>query len=171
MAEAPLTSADNDSRPYRPCVGLMLLNRDGRVFVGNRIDTPGNHWQMPQGGIDEGEQPREAAIRELREEIGTDRATILAESSDWYSYDLPPALSRKVWKGRYRGQTQKWFALRFDGVDADIDLETHHPEFSTWQWADVGSLIDLIVPFKRDIYRQVVSEFRYLADPVTLAKF
>jgi putative (di)nucleoside polyphosphate hydrolase len=160
----------DDPRPYRPCVGLMLVNRRGAVFVGNRIDTPGDHWQMPQGGVDEGETPQEAALRELGEEVGLapDLVEVLAESRDWHAYDLPAGLSRRVWKGRYRGQTQKWFALRFLGEDSDIDLTAHTPEFSAWQWASLDRLPDLIVPFKRDIYLQVVEEFRPLIDEIAL---
>lgn len=151
--------ADTDNRPYRPCVGLMLINRTGDVFVGNRIDTPGDHWQMPQGGIDDGETPAQAALRELAEEIGTDRVRILAESENWLSYDLPRELSRKIWKGRYRGQTQKWFLLLFEGEDGDVRLDAHHPEFSEWQWTPLSELSRQIVPFKRDTYDQVVQEF------------
>ncbi|MCR9220067.1 MAG: RNA pyrophosphohydrolase [Alphaproteobacteria bacterium] len=159
-------NAPEDPRPYRKCVGLMLVNPVGHVFVGNRIDTPGDHWQMPQGGVDEGETPLEAAWRELREEVGVgvDKAELLAESSTWHAYDLPPALSRRVWKGRYRGQTQKWFALRFLGTDADIDLAAHKPEFSEWRWAPLDRLTDLIVPFKREIYLRVAEEFRPVID-------
>lgn len=149
-----------DTRPYRECVGLMLVNPSGAVFVGNRIDTPGDHWQMPQGGIDAGETPEEAAWRELLEEVGTDRAELLAESATWHSYDLPPGLSRRVWKGRYRGQTQKWFAFRFLGKDSDIDLTRHTPEFGEWRWVPLDHLVELIVPFKREIYARVVAEFR-----------
>lgn len=149
-----------DTRPYRPCVGLMLVNDRGEVFVGNRIDTPGAHWQMPQGGIDEGESPRDAAMRELEEEIGTGKARILAEAEDWHAYDLPRELSRKIWKGRYRGQKQKWFLLAFEGEDSDIRLDAHYQEFSEWQWAPFDQLTDLIVPFKRDTYAKVTAEFR-----------
>lgn len=151
------------ARPYRPCVGLMLLNRDNKVFVARRIDTPGDHWQMPQGGIDDGEDPRRAGLRELAEEIGTDRAEIIAESRDWLSYDLPEALAAKVWGGRYRGQTQKWLVLRFLGEDGDIDLATAKPEFTAWKWVELERLPELIVPFKRAIYRRLVEEFRDLA--------
>jgi putative (di)nucleoside polyphosphate hydrolase len=141
----------------------MLFGPDGRVWVGNRIDTPGDHWQMPQGGIDEGESPREAGLRELREEIGTDNAEILAEFPEWLKYDLPPEISAKKWGGRYRGQKQRWFALRFTGRDEDIRLDLHHQEFDAWKWEDIERLPDLAVGFKRDIYQQLVAAFRYLA--------
>ncbi len=148
---------------YRPCVGVMLLDAKGRVFVGERIGTPGA-WQMPQGGIDDGATPLEAARRELKEEVGTDKAEFLSESAVWFSYDLPKDLRAKLWRGRYRGQTQKWFAFRFLGSDKDIDLETHHPEFARWQWLGMRDLPDHIVPFKRKVYRQVIAEFAHLAD-------
>lgn len=150
---------DPELLPYRPCVGIMLINDQGRVFVGRRKDTP-DAWQMPQGGIDEGESPREAALRELEEEIGTAKAEILAESAGWHRYDLPGHLLGKVWGGRFRGQEQKWLLCRFTGGDGDIDLATAHPEFDAWQWVHPDDLIRLIVPFKRQIYQAVVEEFR-----------
>lgn len=152
---------------YRLGVGVMLLNTDGLVFVAKRIDMPVDAWQMPQGGIDQGEDPRAAAFRELEEETGTAKAEIIAESREWLTYDLPPELlGRIVWGGRYRGQKQKWFAMRFLGADGEIDLEAHaHPEFSEWHWAPVDTLVEMIVPFKRDLYRQVVAEFAHLAKP------
>jgi len=143
----------------------MLLGPDGRVWVGDRIDTPGGHWQMPQGGIDEGESPRDAALRELHEEIGTDKAEIVAEHTEWLRYDLPQEIARRMWGGRYRGQEQRWFALRFTGKDSDIDLSRHHPEFEAWRWEDIDRLPDLVVGFKREIYREVVAAFRHLAKP------
>lgn len=152
---------DPDQLPYRPCVGVMLVNDSGGVFVGRRIDTA-DAWQMPQGGIDPGEAPRAAALRELKEEIGTDRAAVLAESAGWHRYDLPPHLLGKVWGGRFRGQEQKWVLARFTGTDADIDLNVGDPEFDAWQWVPVDDLIRLIVPFKRAIYQAVVDEFRGL---------
>lgn len=147
-----------DDLPYRPCVGILLLDPRRRIFVARRIDTP-DAWQMPQGGIDKGEDPATAALRELEEEIGTAKAEILAETRDWLRYDLPPHLLGKVWKGRYRGQTQKWFALRFLGEDADIDLDRPHREFDAWRWATPAQVLADIVAFKRSIYRAVLDEF------------
>ena len=149
---------------YRPCVGMMVFNRSGRVFVGQRLDNPTDAWQMPQGGIDKGEDPRAAALRELEEEIGTANVEIIAETEDWLRYDLPQTLIGKLWKGRYRGQEQKWFVMRFLGGDDEIDLHTHHPEFSDWKWVDVVALPDLIVPFKRSLYRELVRRFRDLVE-------
>ncbi len=143
----------------------MLFGQDGRVFVGNRIDTPGDHWQMPPGGIDAGETPREAALRELHEEVGTDKAEIIDEYPDWLSYDLPPELSRRIWGGRFRGQKQRWFALRFTGRDSDIHLSRDHAEFEAWRWEDIDRLPELVVGFKRDIYSKVVAAFRRHAKP------
>jgi len=148
--------------PYRPCVGMMLINRAGLVFVARRIDTLVEAWQMPQGGIDEGEDPRIAALRELEEEIGTTKAEIMAESRDWLSYDLPEHLVPQLWGGKYRGQKQKWFALRFLGEDSDINIETKHPEFSQWKWVTPAEVPELIVPFKRELYQAVVGEFSSL---------
>ena len=152
--------------PYRPCVGIMLIGGGGRVFVAQRIDSPAAAWQMPQGGIDAGESPRQAALRELREEVGTDKAEILAESRNWWRYDLPAERVPRLWGGRYRGQEQRWFALRFLGDDADIDIETESPEFSAWRWAEMAELPDIIVPFKRQIYREVIAEFGHLDEAI-----
>ncbi len=141
----------------------MLLNRVGQVFTAQRIDTPGA-WQMPQGGIDGGESPRAAALRELEEETGTGKAKILARSRDWIRYDLPADLVPLIWRGRYRGQKQKWFAMMFEGVDSDIDIATEHPEFSAWRWAELEDLSRLIVDFKRPLYEAVIEEFRELVE-------
>lgn len=141
----------------------MLLNRGGQVFVGKRIDQTLEGWQMPQGGIDKGESPREAALRELEEEIGTRNVEILREHPEWLNYDLPPRLVGLALRGRYRGQTQKWFAMRFLGGDAEITLATAHPEFSHWKWAQVDELPSVIVPFKRDTYAKVIAAFGDLA--------
>jgi putative (di)nucleoside polyphosphate hydrolase len=152
-----------EQRPYRPGVGVMLLNRQAEVLVGRRIDMPSDAWQMPQGGIDGNETPEAAAWREMREEIGTDKAALLAESRDWYFYDLPPDLADQIWHGRFRGQRQKWFAFRFLGQDGDIDITTHRPEFSDWKWAPMSELPSLIVPFKRRLYADLLTEFGHLA--------
>lgn len=149
--------------PYRPCVGIMLLNPENKVFVARRIDTRAEAWQMPQGGIDEGENPRVAALREMREEIGTDNAEIIAESAGWLEYDLPKDLVPKLWGGRYRGQKQKWFVLRYLGQDSDIDINTETPEFLEWRWVKMEELPLLIVPFKRALYERLVEEFGHLA--------
>jgi len=145
---------------YRRAVGIMLINRESKVFVAQRVDFAGDAWQMPQGGIDTGESPRQAALRELKEEIGTNEAEFLAESKGWLTYEFPPELRARVWRGRYRGQRQKWFGMRFLGDDSDIDLETKHPEFSAWKWVDPEDLPRLIVPFKRQLYIELLTEFR-----------
>ena len=146
---------------YRPCVGIFLLGPARQVFVGQRLDTP-EAWQMPQGGIDAGETVHGAALREMREEIGTDRAELLAESKVWHCYDLPAPLAKRLWRGRYRGQAQRWLAFRFTGEDADIKLDLPHPEFRAWRWVRPDELPRLIVPFKREVYVSVVDEFRPL---------
>ncbi|HVI51694.1 MAG TPA: RNA pyrophosphohydrolase [Candidatus Sulfotelmatobacter sp.] len=156
--------------PYRLGVGLVLFNDQGLVFAARRIDTDQDAWQMPQGGIDKGEEPEAAALRELEEEIGTAKAEIIAETKDWLTYDLPADLAGKVWKGKYRGQKQKWYALRFTGSDADIDIATEHPEFSAWTWMPLADLVDKIVPFKRDLYRAVTAEFAPLAEKISLGR-
>ena len=145
--------------PYREGVGMMLINNAGLVFVAKRIDMLAEAWQMPQGGIDAGESPTEAALRELQEEIGTDKASIIAESRTWLTYDLPKELVPKLWGGRFRGQRQKWFAMRFLGADSDININTKHPEFSHWKWVEKHTLPEVIVPFKRELYQQLVDEF------------
>ncbi|MEM7169258.1 MAG: RNA pyrophosphohydrolase [Pseudomonadota bacterium] len=162
-SKTPKPQVSVELLPYRPCVGITLINREGRVFVARRIDAQVEAWQMPQGGIDPGELPPAAALRELEEEIGTANAEIIGESRDWWHYDLPPELVGKVWKGRYRGQQQKWFAMRYLGSDDDIDINTEHPEFNAWKWVSIQALPDLIIPFKRRIYEKVVAEFGHLA--------
>lgn len=159
-----LSDSQFQALPYRPCVGLMLLNRDGLVFAGQRVDNPADAWQMPQGGIDDGESPREAALRELTEETGIAPAQVelLRESRVWIPYDLPRALAPRLWGGRYRGQTQRWFALRFTGPDEAIDIRTEHAEFRTWAWMRHDELIERIVTFKRDTYARVFEEFANL---------
>ena len=165
-AGAFIGNQDAAKRPYRKCVGALLLNAEGLVFVGRRRDTAEDAWQMPQGGIDNDETPEKAVLRELGEEIGTTKAEIVAESREWHSYDLPEELAERMWGGRYRGQEQKWFALRFTGRDADIDLgEGADAEFGAWKWMPIEALPRLIVPFKRPIYEEIVKEFRHLAGP------
>ena len=156
-----------DGLPYRPCVGVLLFNERRQVFVGQRIDMVQEAWQMPQGGIDRGEDPRDTALRELEEETGVrpDKVVLVAESREWLRYDLPPNLVNRIWRGRYRGQEQKWFAARFLGTDADIDIWTAHPEFSDWRWSPVDRLIQDVVPFKRALYEAVIEEFRPFLSP------
>ena len=152
--------------PYRPCAGIMLANKDGQVFVGQRIDKApeGDAWQMPQGGIDKGEEAREAALRELTEETGVsaELVDIIAESAEEHYYDLPPELMGEIWGGKYRGQRQKWFLMRFKGQDSDVDIATEHAEFSKWQWVAPAQLPQLIVPFKKRLYEAIVAEFQDL---------
>ncbi|MDN2567744.1 RNA pyrophosphohydrolase [Aquibium sp. A9E412] len=168
-----MTTVAADSLPYRRCVGAMVLNRAGLVWAGRRIaatdtEMAGSErlWQMPQGGIDDGEDPLAAARRELYEETGIESVSLLAETPGWLSYDLPAALVGIALKGRYRGQKQKWFAFRFEGADSEVRVDPppggHAPEFDAWAWKPMAALPELIVPFKRDVYRQVVAEFRHL---------
>jgi putative (di)nucleoside polyphosphate hydrolase len=166
-------SKSEPQKRYRPCVGIMLINRDGLVFIGDRRKdaTPehvggGFSWQMPQGGLDRGEDPYHAALRELAEETGVTSTRLLAEAPEWYSYDLPDEVAGKSWRGRYHGQTQKWFALRFTGDDSEINVlapgQGHKPEFSAWRWERMENLPRLIIPFKRPVYEKVVEVFRHL---------
>jgi putative (di)nucleoside polyphosphate hydrolase len=157
-------SAGRRPLPYRNGVGALIFNGAGMVLVARRIDTPGDAWQLPQGGIKRGETPRQAVLRELREEIGTDRVEIVGTSARWFRYDLPEELLGRVWRGKYRGQEQRWFALRFTGSDTDIDLAAGgSPEFDAWRWAAVEELPALAVWFKRDLYAELVREFGPLA--------
>ena len=153
---------DAASLPYRPCVGVMLINADGLVFGGQRLDNPVAAWQMPQGGIDDGEKPRAAALRELWEETGitSDLVEFIGKTHGWVTYDLPPELLGRIWGGKYRGQKQKWFLFRFTGNDADIRIDSEHPEFARWRWIGAADMVASIVPFKRAVYEAVVTEFR-----------
>ena len=167
---------DPETLPYRPCVGIMVLNRDGLVWVGRRIAEEDSEmagaaklWQMPQGGIDSGEEPLDAAYRELYEETGMRSVTLLAEAPHWIDYDLLPSVVGIALKGKYRGQTQKWFAFRFEGDASEIAINPppggHDAEFSAWDWKPMRELPDLIVPFKRKVYEEVVATFAYLEAP------
>jgi putative (di)nucleoside polyphosphate hydrolase len=150
-----------DKNRYRRGVGVMLLNREGKVFVGARIDNTDEAWQMPQGGIDDGEEPWATALRELEEETGIAPRLVerISECPERLKYDLPEQLRGKLWGGKYFGQDQDWFLARFLGTDADVNIHTHHPEFREWKWVDPQHLPNLIVPFKRELYRQLLSEF------------
>jgi len=158
-----MVTKDLDALPYRRGVGIVIFNDAGQVFVAQRIDNPGPAWQMPQGGIDAGETPLDAAWRELHEETGIKSASLIGESDDWLRYELPHDLVPKIWNGRYRGQEQKWFAFRFLGPASEIDIGGPHAEFSAWKWARLEEIPDLIVDFKRGLYRRIVTEFAPLA--------
>ena len=157
-----MLQTDIENLPYRANVGVMVLSKSGDVFVAQRLEHYANAWQMPQGGIDPGEGPAEAALRELEEETGinSSKVVILAETQNWIPYELPPDLIPKLWNGKYRGQKQKWFLMRFLGEDTDIDIETEEPEFSAWKWIAPSALPDAIVPFKRDVYVAVLEAFQ-----------
>jgi putative (di)nucleoside polyphosphate hydrolase len=154
-----VSSNKNNDDLYRPCVGIALFNQQGEIFVAERLDNPGA-WQMPQGGIDGDEAPEAAVLREMEEEIGTRKARIIGTINEWLYYDIPNHTAQKLWKGKYKGQRQKWVALEFTGEDTDINLGAHHhPEFSQWKWMPLSQLLDYVVPFKRDIYKTVMKEF------------
>ena len=162
MTQSASTDMDYSHLPYRAGVGIMLLNAANEVFVGKRIDTRAEAWQMPQGGVDPGESPAIAAARELEEETGITQAELIVQSAAPYTYDLPSTLVPQLWSGKYRGQEQYWFAFRFTGQDSDINIATAHPEFCAWKWAPMAELPSLIVPFKRPLYEALVAEFSAL---------
>ena len=151
------------SKPYRKCVGMMILNNNNEILVGKRIDHPSGFWQMPQGGIDEYENPEEAVWREMMEEIGTNSVTLIKTSNQWLNYDIPnDTLKTLPWGHKYKGQTQKWFAFKFTGKNQDIDVGTTNPEFSEWKWINYQNIVDKIVPFKRSVYSKILEEFKEL---------
>ncbi|MDC0074546.1 RNA pyrophosphohydrolase [Alphaproteobacteria bacterium] len=143
---------------YRPCVGMMLFNKDNLIFTGQRIDSDTSAWQMPQGGIDENETPLQAVYRELKEEIGTDNVKVICQLEKWLSYDLPDELRKKLWKGKYRGQKQKWFALKYLGEDKDINISLENPEFKKWKWLNPIDLPNIAIGFKKEIYLKLLNE-------------
>ena len=148
-------------KKYRRCVGIMIINKEKKILVGKRIDHPSGFWQMPQGGIDENENPEEAVRREMMEEIGTNKAELIKVSSQWINYNIPlETLKTLPWGNKYIGQSQKWFVFKFTGQDSDINVDTKNPEFSIWKWAKIDSIIDNIVPFKRDVYSKILEEFK-----------
>ena len=146
-------------KPYRPCVGLLLINKKGLVFAGKRLDSSSNAWQMPQGGIEKGEAILEAGLREMKEEIGTNNVQLIGEMKDWLNYDLPKKLVNRLWDGKFRGQTQKWLAYKFLGEDKEININTKNPEFSEWKWVSSMELLNLTIPFKKNIYKKVLKEY------------
>jgi len=163
MIKAPVLPSHATDQPppdYRPCAGILLANQEGLVFIGERRGLTWHTWQMPQGGIDPGEEPLAAAKRELHEETGVTQVDLLAESDHWHCYDIPENNRPRHWQGRHIGQCQRWFAFRFTGDDSAVDLDVHEPEFSLWRWATPEEVLDLVVPFKRQVYQAVIDEFR-----------
>lgn len=154
-----MIETDYSRLPFRPGVGMMILNKENKIFVGKRINSKTNGWQMPQGGIDLGETPSSAALREMYEEIGSSNAKILAESKNWYSYRIPDFLVPKLWDGKFCGQKQKWFLIKFLGADEEIQITTPSPEFEEWKWVAVEDLLNGVVPFKILLYQKIINEF------------
>ena len=155
-----MKNINKNNLPYRPGVGMMIVNKQKKIFVAKRLDSKVHAWQMPQGGMNLGETPSSAVFREMEEEIGTTKANIITESRMWYRYDIPEFLIKKLWSGKYRGQKQKWFLLEFYGEDSDINIGTQSPEFSDWRWATLEELPDIIIPFKKKLYEAVMQEFK-----------
>ncbi len=155
-----LDNKDISNLPFRQGVGMMIVDKNNRVFVGKRIDSKTNGWQMPQGGIDLGETPSASALREMKEEIGSSKGYVIAETKRWYSYKVPPFLILRLWNGKYCGQRQKWFLIRFTGDDSDININTQCPEFDHWKWVDFNELLSDIIPFKLKLYKHIVAEFK-----------
>lgn len=162
MRKEKINESIDPKLPFRPGVGMMIVDKNNRVFVGKRVDSKAIGWQMPQGGIDLGETPSSAALREMAEEIGSTKGHIIAESKRWYSYRLPKFLIHKLWDGKYCGQRQKWFLIRFTGQDSDINVNTKHPEFDKWKWVEINDLLNHIIPFKHTLYSKVIAEFQEL---------
>jgi putative (di)nucleoside polyphosphate hydrolase len=158
-----VNNSTTDDLLYRSGVGMMMVNDNGLIFVADRSDMSGPAWQMPQGGIDDGETPSAAALRELAEEAGTDKLELIAETSNWLAYDFPADIKQQTWKRCYRGQRQKWFLFRFTGTDDDINLDAHNREFDSWKWIEPERVLELIVPFKRKLYEDVFDSF---SDPL-----
>ena len=149
----------SETKLFRPCVGLVLINHDGLIFLGQRLDSNLDAWQMPQGGIDYGETPYQAGLREMMEEVGTNNVEFLGEMEEWLDYEIPNKLAKRLWDGKYIGQTQKWLAFRFLGKDEEININTKDPEFSTWKWEKANQALKLAVPFKKDIYKKVIEKY------------
>ncbi len=149
----------SETKLFRPCVGLVLINHDGLIFLGQRLDSNLDAWQMPQGGIDDGETPYQAGLREMMEEVGTNNVEFLGEMEEWLDYEIPDKLAKRLWDGKYIGQTQKWLAFRFLGKDEEININTKDPEFSTWKWEKANQALKLAVPFKKDIYKKVIEKY------------
>ena len=158
------------SLPYRPGVGIMVLNKENKVFVGKRVDTKADAWQMPQGGIDNGESPLDAAMRELKEETGIAEVQIIEKSKIWFYYDLPDYLVDRIWDSKYRGQKQQWFLVRYEDDDSLININQSPQEFSDWKWVDVEELTSIIVPFKKRLYTDVIIEFKDVLDQIRFGK-
>ncbi len=148
-------------KKYRKCIGIMIINSEKKIIIGRRLDHPSGFWQMPQGGIDENENPEDAVWREMMEEVGTNKAKLLKISNQWIKYDIPPeTLKTLPWGHKYVGQTQKWFAFKFTGEEKDINVATDNPEFSEWKWSEIDSIVEKIVPFKKDVYSKILEEFK-----------